>query len=1157
MSKQALVDVSLDDKYRCDSGRIYLNGTQALVRMLLQQRALDRARGWNTAGYVSGYRGSPLGALDQQLWRASAFLQRADIHFQAGLNEDIAATAIWGTQQLGLFPGARAEGVFSLWYGKSPGVDRSGDALRHANNAGAAPRGGVLVLAGDDHAAKSSTVACHTELSFIDLSMPVLYPAEIGEIVEYGLYGWALSRLTASWVVMKLLPETTDCASSIEAAPRLWDLRLPTGVNLPPDGLHMRWPDTALAQEERLYRYRLPLLRAVLANHSLDRAVLAPRHKRLAIVTAGKTYLDVMQALAELGLDERAALEAGIAVYKVAAVWPLATAALCDFVEDAETVFVIEEKRAVIEPQLKSALYDRAAARRPRVIGKFDEQGAPLVPDYNELSGTLLARLLGVRIAQWPDVPQVGAALQRIAERETRLAQSSSVLERIPHFCAGCPHNTSTKVPQGSRALAGIGCHFMAQWMDRDTSTFTHMGGEGASWLGQAPFTDTRHVFVNIGDGTYTHSGSLAIRAAVIAGVNVTYKLLYNDAVAMTGGQPVDGQASVAMITHQMHGEGVKRIAIVTDDVSRHADRNALAAGVTVNDRSELDAVQRELREVPGVSLLIYEQTCASEKRRRRKRGRLPDPARRVVINEMVCEGCGDCSTQSNCLAVSPLETEFGRKRRIDQSTCNKDFSCLNGLCPSFVTVEGGQMRAAKAATIGNLLVPEPQRVTAGSAVGSYNILVTGVGGTGVVTIGNILGMAAHLEGRHVSVLDQTGLAQKYGAVMSHIQIADDAARLRATRITDAGADLVLGADLVTAASRDGIRRLARERSHVIVDTEATVVSAFTRNGDLDFGIDAMVRAIADGAGREHVHCLDANALATRLLGDAIGANLMLVGYAYQQGFVPMSAAALERAIAINDVKVEFNVRAFRLGRLLAHDPARVEGTPQASQLDAQAPVPLAQFIERRADFLTDYQNAAYAARYRALVEKVAAVERKTLPASDALARAVAASYFHLLAYKDEYEVARLYTQGDFLARLGAQFEGDYRLRFHLAPPLWAKRDAQTGRPVKRAYGAWVMPVFRVLARLRGLRGTRFDPFGYAAERRSERQLLADYESLVDELCGQINASNHAAAVELLGMALRVRGYGLVKERSIESYRAALREAQQRWRPPGVQAAGF
>jgi len=938
----------------------------------------------------------------------------------------------------------------------------------------------------------------------------------------------------------------------------VWDLSLPPDIALPADGLHMRWPDTALAQEERLYRYRLPALRACLAAHSLDRAVVAPRDKRLAIVTAGKTYLDVMQALAELGLDERAAAEAGIAVYKVAVVWPLATAALCDFVGGAETVFVIEEKRAVIEPQLKAALYDHAAARRPRVIGKADELGAALVPEYSELSGTLLARLIGTRVAQWTSMPQVDAALKRLAEQEARLARSTTVLERIPHFCAGCPHNTSTKVPEGSRALAGIGCHFMSQWMDRETATFTHMGGEGASWLGQAPFTDTQHVFVNIGDGTYTHSGSLAIRAAVIAGVNVTYKLLYNDAVAMTGGQPVDGQASVAMITHQMHGEGVQRIAIVTDDITRYADRSALAVGVSVNDRTELDAVQRELREVRGVSLLIYEQTCASEKRRRRKRGRMVDPQRRVVINEMVCEGCGDCSTQSNCLAVSPLETEFGRKRRIDQSTCNKDFSCLNGLCPSFVTVEGGELRPSPAASVGNMLVPEPRRAAAASATGSYNILVTGVGGTGVVTIGNILGMAAHLEGRHLSVLDQTGLAQKYGAVMSHIQIADDARRLRATRITDGGADLVLGADLVTAASRDGMRRLGRDRTHVIVDTDAAVVSAFTRNGDLDFGTGAMVRGIAETLGRERVHCLAANALATRFLGDAIGANLMLVGYAYQRGLIPMSAAALERAIAVNDVKVDFNIRAFRLGRLLAHDPARVDAAAAGEQFADAQEVPLAQFIARRQSFLADYQNAAYGARYRALVEKVAAAEATCQPASQELARTVAQVYFQLLAYKDEYEVARLYTESGFIEKLREQFHDGFKLRFHLAPPVLARRDARTGRQHKHAYGAWILPLFRVLARLRGLRGTPLDPFGYLAERRAERALIVEYEALVADVCAHLDGANRERALELLGLARNIRGYGVVKERSIETYRAELASLRSAWRSPATErASGF
>ncbi|MGE0858394.1 MAG: indolepyruvate ferredoxin oxidoreductase family protein [Gammaproteobacteria bacterium] len=1157
MNQAALADVGLDDKYTRDAGRIYLNGTQALVRLLLEQRARDRARGWRTAGYVSGYRGSPLGNLDQQLWQAAPFLARADIHFQPGLNEDLAATAIWGSQQLGLFPGAKVEGVFGLWYGKAPGVDRSGDALRHANNAGAAPRGGALLLAGDDHAAKSSTVACHTELSLIDLNMPVLYPAEIGELIEYGLYGWALSRLTASWVAMKVLPETTDCASVIEAATRVQDLVLPADVALPPDGLHVRWPDTALAQEERLFRFRLPALRAVLAAHPLDRAVIAPRAPRLVIVTAGKTWLDVMQALAELGLDAASAAAAGIGVYKVAVTWPLASAALSAFVADADTVFVIEEKRAVIEPQLKSALYDLAAARRPRVIGKHDEQGAPLVPEHGELSGALLATVIGRRLAGADALPQVDAALARLAAQAARLEQRVAVLERVPHFCAGCPHNTSTRVPEGSRALAGIGCHFMALWMERDTATFTHMGGEGASWLGQAPFSDTRHVFVNIGDGTYTHSGSLAIRAAVIAGVNVTYKLLYNDAVAMTGGQPVDGQASVARITHQLHGEGVRRIVIVSDDVSRHADRSQLAVGVTVHDRAELDAVQRDLREVEGVSVLIYEQTCASEKRRRRKRGKLAEPDRRVVINERVCEGCGDCSSQSNCLAVSPLETEFGRKRRIDQSTCNKDYSCLNGLCPSFVTLEGAILQSAAPKQLEPLLTPEPSRPAAGGANGTYNILVTGVGGTGVVTIGNILGMAAHLEGRHVSVLDQTGLAQKYGAVMSHVQVADDPRALRATRITDGGADLVLGADLVTAASREGLRRLAAARSHAILDTETQVVSAFTRDGDLDFGNAAMVAAVRDIIGTDALDCVAANALATRLLGDAIGANALLVGFAYQRGLIPMSAAALEQAIAINGVKVEFNQRAFRLGRMLAHDPARFDATPPTLPAGVGEQAPLVELLARRAAELADYGGRRLARRYRQRLDALVAREQ-ALGRGDGVSRAAALGYYQVLAIKDEYEVARLHADPAFVAGLRAQFGAEVRLRYHLAPPLFARRDPRTGREIKQVYGGWMLRVFRLLAALRGLRGTWLDPFARTAERREARALLASYETLLDEVSAGLTADNHAAAEALLSRVRGVRGYGAVKRASLERYDTDLPALVAAWRSvPVARAANF
>lgn len=1141
MAASQLRHVTLDDKYQSERGPIYLNGTQALVRLLMLQRQRDRVHGLNTAGFVSGYRGSPLGSLDQQLWRAAPFLSKADIVFQPGVNEDLAATAIWGTQQLGLFPGGKVDGVFSMWYGKAPGVDRSGDPMRHGNNAGTAAQGGVLVLAGDDHAAKSSTVASHTELAFVDLMMPVLHPADISEIINYGLYAWSLSRTTGSWVVMKLLPEATDCAMSITAEPVALDVRMPADVEPPPGGFNIRLPDSPLEQEERLYRYRVPALRACLTAHTLDRTVIAASRTRLAIVTSGKTYLDVMQGLRELGLDERDAGELGIAVYKVAVVWPLDVTRALGFMRGAESVLVIEEKRAVIETQIKEQLYALSDAERPAIVGKRDEHGKPLVPDYGELDPVMLARIIGARINAFQRNQTVLDNLRRLDLQRTSIAELQPMLERVPYFCSGCPHNTSTKVPEGSRALAGIGCHYMAQWMDRDTATFTQMGGEGASWIGQAPFTETQHVFVNIGDGTYTHSGSLAIRAAVVAGINVTYKLLHNDAVAMTGGQPVDGQAPIAQITHQLYGEGVRRIVIVTDDLDRYRDRSGFAAGVTVRDRRDLDREQRELRDTPGVSVLIYDQTCAAEKRRRRKRDLMDDPARRVFINELVCEGCGDCSVQSNCLAIVPLETEFGRKRRIDQSSCNKDYSCVAGLCPSFVSVVGGELKKpdARADLTAGQLLPEPERAAIDH---TYNILVTGVGGSGVVTIGNILGMAAHVEGRHCTVLDQTGLAQKYGAVMSHIRVADTPDAIFATRIAEGGADVVIGCDLVTAAGRDGVKRLSQQRSFAVLNTESAVVSEFTRDGDVDFATPSMIETIRNLVGEERVECLPASDWVTRLLGDSIGTNLFMVGYAYQRGLIPMSAEAIERAIAINGVAIEFNVKAFRLGRLTARDRATVEEAA-ASVRDAGPAREvmsrnLDEVIERRETFLTDYQDAAYAARYRALVERARQVEAERTPGRCGVAEAVARGYYKLLAYKDEYEVARLYTATGFLERLNASFTRGSRLRFHLAPPLLSRRDPRTGRYEKRVFGPWIIVMFRLLSALRRLRGGPFDVFGYGSERRLERTLIREYEAMVTEVLAELDQENHECAVQLLALPRIVRGFGIVKERNVERYRA-------------------
>ncbi len=1147
----SLARVSLDDKYRRDSARAYLNGTQALVRLLLEQRRRDAAAGLDTAGFVSGYRGSPLGGFDQALWRAREFLDAEQIHFQPGVNEDLGATAVWGSQQVGLFPGARHDGVFGLWYGKGPGVDRSGDVFKHANVAGSAPHGGVLAVAGDDHACKSSTLPHQSEYAFMDAQMPVLNPAGVQELLDLGLLGFALSRFSGCWVGCKTTAETLDSSAVVDLDPARLRILLPEDFEPPAGGLHIRWPDRPMEQELRLQRYKLYAALAFARANRLDRVVIDSPRPRLGIVTTGKAYLDVLQALEDLGIDAAHAAEIGLRVYKVAMSWPLERDGIREFAEGLDELLVVEEKRALIENQLKEQLYNWREDVRPRVVGKFDERGEWILPSNGELSPARVARVIAARIARFYDSPRVQQRLAQLEAREQALSQPRALIARTPHFCSGCPHNSSTKVPEGSRALAGIGCHYMATWMDRRTETFTQMGGEGASWVGQAPFTETRHVFVNLGDGTYYHSGLLAIRQAVAAGVNITYKLLYNDAVAMTGGQPVDGQLDVPQLSHQLRAEGVQQIVIASDEPEKYAGREAeLASGCRIHHRRELDALQRQLRELPGVSALIYDQTCAAEKRRRRKRGKLVDPPQRAFINARVCEGCGDCGDKSNCLSLLPLETEYGRKREIDQSACNKDFSCLDGFCPSFVTVHGGSLKKPREVAGDDFPeLPEPQLPPAVDDGHPYDVLITGVGGTGVVTIGALLGMAAHLDGRASTVLDMTGLAQKFGAVISHLRIADEPAQIHAPRIAAGNARLLLGCDLVVAASFDALAKLDPQRSVALVNDHASMPAAFTRDPDLRFPAAEMAAAIREAAADSDF--FDATRLATQLLGDAIASNLFSIGYAWQRGLLPLSAAAIERAIELNGVAVDFNKRAFLWGRRAAHDRQRVErlaAPAVAVEPASAAPPTLEALVERRAAELVSYQGRRLARRYRALVERVREAEQRAAPGRHELATAVAENYFKLLARKDEYEVARLYSDGEFLRRLGEQFEGDYRLEFHLAPPLLARRDAATGEPQKRRFGPWMLRAFGLLAKLRWLRGTPFDPFGYQAERRVERALIGDYRRLVDELRDGLrdgpDEQRYALAVELASLPAQIRGFGHVKSASVARVRA--REAELR-----------
>ncbi len=1152
----ALAAVTLDDKYTVTSGRIYLTGTQALVRLPMMQRQRDAAAGLDTAAFISGYRGSPLGGLDQALWSARRFLERNQIRFQPGVNEDLAATAVWGSQQVGLFPGAKHDGVFAMWYGKGPGVDRSGDVFKHGNAAGSAPHGGVLLLAGDDHACKSSTLPHQSEYAFMDACIPVLNPAGVQEILDYGLYGWAMSRYSGCWIAMKTIAETVDSSASVSVDPQRAPIVLPTDFEMPAGGLNIRWPDKPLEQEYRLHKWKLYAALAFARANKLDRVVLDSPRPRIGIVTTGKSYLDVRQAFDDLGIDEAHAAEIGIRLYKVGMSWPLEREGIRHFAEGLEEILVIEEKRAVIENQFKEQLYNWREDVRPRVVGKFDENRVWIMPSTGELTPAMIARLIAQRIGKFYTSPVIEDRLKFLESKERQLAKYEVKIERTPHFCSGCPHNTSTKVPEGSRAVAGIGCHYMAVWMDRQTETFTQMGGEGVPWIGQAPFTETQHIFANLGDGTYFHSGILAIRAAVAAGVNITYKLLYNDAVAMTGGQPVDGQLSVADISRQLDAEGVKRIVVVSDEPDKYPAGAAFAPGTSFHHRDELDAVQRSLREIPGVTVLVYDQTCAAEKRRRRKRGKMADPPKRVFINEAVCEGCGDCSTASNCLSVVPVETEFGRKRAIDQSSCNKDYSCVNGFCPSFVTVHGGSLKKperVKADATAFAELPEPALPAIGEP---YGILVTGVGGTGVVTIGALLGMAAHLEGKGVSVLDMTGLAQKGGAVFSHIRIASRPEDIHAVRIAAGDADLLIGCDSVVAASPEGLTKLRRGKTRAVVNEHETITGAFTRDPDFPFPASDLRRQITEAVGEDAADFIEATRIATALLGDSIATNLFMLGYAYQKGLVPVSAEAILRAIELNGVAVAFNKDAFLWGRRAAHRRAEVE---RAAAAPLTAPRPLARTLDdivaRRVAFLTQYQDAAYAARYEALVRRAAAAERDKAKGRSGLAEAVARGFFKLMAYKDEYEVARLYTDGAFLAAVRQQFAGDFTLQFHLAPPLTAERDATTGHLKKRAYGPWMMSAFRLLAKLRRLRGTPFDIFGYSEERRTERRLIGQYEALIDEVLTRLDSGNHALAVALAAIPEKIRGFGHVKAANLAAAKAREAELLKLFRAPAPTPA--
>ncbi len=1116
---------SLSDRYDRTAGRVFLTGTQALVRVMFDQARRDRGAGRNTAGFVSGYRGSPLGGIDQEMWRCKDQLQTNKIEFLPAVNEDLGATAVLGAQQVSLDPDCEVEGVFSMWYGKGPGLDRSGDALKHGNAYGSSPKGGVLVVAGDDHGCVSSSMPHQSDVALMAWFMPTLNPANVQEYLSFGEYGFALSRFSGTWVGFKAISETVESGQSVT---------LPTDRSFvqpdftaPPGGLHVRTSDLPSPEIETRIGAKLDAVEAFVEANPIDRRIYDIPNARFGIVTTGKGHLDLMEALRLLGVDETACRRLGIDIYKVGMVWPLARRDALAFVRGKEEVLVVEEKRGIIESQFKEYFYDWPGDKPKKMVGKHRAAGDPLIPWTGELSPLSLVPIVAERLDQF--FP--GEGLLAKAHSLTQTPPPVLKLEgatRTPYFCSGCPHNSSTKVPDGSIAASGIGCHVMASWMDRNTVGYAQMGGEGVPWVAASRFNGGKHIFQNLGEGTWYHSGSLAIRQAVASGANITYKILYNDAVAMTGGQPVDGPVSVTGIAMACRSEGVTRIALVSDDIDKFG-HSEFPSGVTFHDRAALDTVQRELREIPGVTVLIYEQTCATEKRRRRKRGTIEDPKRFAFINDLVCEGCGDCSLESNCLSVEPKETEFGRKRKINLSSCNKDFSCLNGFCPSFVTVEGGSRRKPKMAALdlqaGLGSLPQPKLPALEQP---FDLLVAGVGGTGVVTVGALITMAAHLEGKGASVLDFTGFAQKFGTVIGYVRLGATPEAIHQVRIETGSADALIGCDAVVASSPKASVHY-RQGTRVVLNRAEMPTGDLVLRRDADLRIDERETLVRRAVGADNVLGFDANKVSEALMGDAVFANILLLGAAWQQGLVPVSEMAMKQAILLNGVAVEKNAQAFDIGRLMAAAPEQLAehlgaAKPDEPDLDA--------LIARRAAFLTQYQDRAYADRFTARIAKFRAALPKDAP--DTVFTAAVRSLFKLMAYKDEYEVARLFTQTGFDGQLEQTFEGDFKVVYHFAPPLFPTGHDTRGRPLKRAFGPWMKTPLRLLARMKGLRGTAFDPFGRSKDRALDRDLLAWFEEILSFVEHAYSADKREQYQQLLSAPMAIRGYGPVREKAAE-----------------------
>lgn len=1133
--------ISLADKYALENGRVFLSANQALVRLPMDQVRRDRAAGMKTAGYISGYRGSPLGVYDAALWAAQKELDAHNIRFVPGLNEELAASAVRGTQQLDWFGQSSYDGVFGLWYGKGLGVDRACEALKLGNLEGASANGGVLVVAGDDHGGKSSASAHQSEHTLIAAIIPVIYPSTIDEIISFGIYGWAMSRYSGSYVGLKCITDTLDLSASIEL-PDIHRAFAVPDFPIPGSGLNVRYSPAPLELEMLTIQQRLPAAQAFVRANPLDRVVFSGPRRELGIVAAGKAYLDLRQALNDLCLTEARCRELGIGLWKPGLIWPLEPEGAADFARGYKAVLSVEEKRPVIEDQLARLLYSVPAEERPALSGKRSLTGSPLLSEVGELNPALIRKALLVILRELGLADEtIESAGRRFARLEAEAALYGSGRMRPAFYCSGCPHNTSTKVPEGSKAMAAVGCQGLAAYVmpERRTMLPVGMGSEAMPWLAVEPFVEQPHMFQNMGDGTYSHSGVLAIRAAVAAGTRVTFKLLFNDAVAMTGGQPIEMHISPVDMVNQLVSEGVSPVVLMSDDIDKF-DRSRLPKGVRLRHRDELDLVQRELRETRGVSAIVYEQTCATEKRRRRKRGLYPDPDKRVFINQDVCEGCGDCSLQSNCISISPLETELGRKRKIDQSTCNKDFSCVKGFCPSFVTVKGAKVATRIAgdaaqveAMLANLATPPVVPLDK-----PYAMIVAGIGGTGVLTVGALVGMAAHIEGKGCTVLDMTGMAQKGGAVTSHIRLAQSPDLLSSTRLSFGHADVLLACDAIVGSSQDVLKTLEPDRSKAVVNVDVSPTGEFQTNRDANYDDGALLGSISKTLKGGELFSLHASGLSTAMMGDSIGTNVLMLGYAAQKGLLPVSVASLEEAIRLNGTFVKGNLRIFAIGRLAAVAPEALARliAPQAKKLDDMT---LEDILTHRVKLLTDYQNATYAAQYSDFVQHAQqVVTKRGLEGGELLVREIAITLARLMAYKDEYEVARLYSDPAFLTRLHEQFDGDLKITFHLASAALLSGKDANGRPRKRAMGGWMMPVFRLLAKFRGLRGTPFDPLGYMAERRIERELIIDYRRMMTDVLDKVDRGNLSVAIELAGAAQEVRGYGPVKHEAFEHYQS-------------------